>query len=82
MYSQSRNHHYRGSAFFLAKAVADVPVTLVRSLLASAIIPTLAGFQLSGDRWVYFYLAHVVLSLAALNLVKAVVFLGSSMFDG
>lgn len=82
MYRQTRNHMYRGSVFFIAKSVAEIPVTLICSILASAIMPTLAGFQIDGDRWPCFFLNHFMLSLAAVNVVKGFVFLGSTIFNG
>lgn len=48
MYRHTKNNMYRGSVFFLAKAIVELPVQLINSLLAAAIMPTLAGFQLDG----------------------------------
>lgn len=82
MYRHTRNHLHRGSSFFLAKSAIQLPVQLLQSLLTAAIIPTLAGFQMDGDHWIYFYVCHVALSLAAVNIVKGFIFLGKDLFAG
>jgi ABC-type multidrug transport system permease subunit len=73
---------YRGSVFFISKSIVEIPVTLICSILASAIMPTLAGFQIDDDRWICFLCNHFFLSLASVNVVKGFVFLGSTVFNG
>lgn len=82
MYKQSRNNMYRGSVFYISKSLAEIPATFVNSLLITAVTPTLSGFQIDGDHWIYFLLCHFVLAFAATNLVKGFVFLGSDLFNG
>lgn len=35
-----------------------------------------------GDRWIYFYVCHFMLSVAAINMVKGFIFLGTGLFEG
>jgi hypothetical protein len=70
-YKHARSQMYSPSIFFVAKAIVDVPVSLVEQAIMTAIIGGMCNLNLEGHRYVYLWLNCALSSIAVSNFVRA-----------
>jgi ATP-binding cassette, subfamily G (WHITE), member 2, PDR len=63
-YQQRANRYYSTFPYFLAGIMVELPVALAESIIYGSMVYWMAGLALSADRFIFFLLTNVCLSLA------------------